>query len=59
MPAHATLLDVPMIGGVKICSEASLVLIAAGDKQVVETVAPVLRPLARSGMLVTKATALS
>ncbi|WP_270768785.1 NAD(P)-dependent oxidoreductase [Lacticaseibacillus rhamnosus] len=42
MPAHATLLDVPMIGGVKYAREASLVLIAAGDKQVVETVAPVL-----------------
>ncbi|QVI34736.1 3-hydroxyisobutyrate dehydrogenase [Lacticaseibacillus chiayiensis] len=43
MPANTTLLDVPMIGGVKYAREANLVLIAAGDKQAVDAVLPVLK----------------
>lgn len=43
MPANTKLLDVPMIGGVKYAREAGLVLIAAGDKQAVDAVLPVLK----------------
>lgn len=43
MPTKTHLLDVPMIGGVKYAREAGLVLIAAGDKQAVADVTPILK----------------
>ncbi|KRM36099.1 2-hydroxy-3-oxopropionate reductase [Agrilactobacillus composti DSM 18527 = JCM 14202] len=43
LPDKTQLLDVPLIGGVKYAREGALVLIAAGDKAVVDQVLPILQ----------------